>query len=537
MTTLRRRIGRFQGSSEVSNRSIAVNASIVAAAFVASKLLGMAREILIARQFGTGTNYGAYVAAFRIPDLLFLVVMSGAFGSAFIPVFGGYLGRGELDRAWRLASAVMTYTVLVLLAFGILAFIFAKPLIHYIVAPGYSPAETALSAHLTRLLLLSPLLLGVGAASQGMLQAFDSFALPALAPILYNLGIIFGAVVLAPHYGIYGLVYGVLIGATAHAGIQLIGLLFKGMHLRPRISRATEGLREVGRLMGPRIIGQMAYQINIVVMTRFASDLGASKVSALNYANQLFMLPHGVLAISLSTVIFPLMARQFELHQIDDLKRTLHRALGPLLFLTFPAGIGLLVFRLSIVQTIFQFGAFSSRSTDLVASALAYFSVGLIAFAVVEAVTRAYYAMHDTRTPVYAALVTIVANIILSALLSPVLGERGLALSISITTTIEMTILLVVLYRRLGGFGMQLFDSIFKTVLASGVMLFVALIFATPLEKATNPAHGRSIESLLAFVLTLGAVGATYLVTAWYIRSPDLHDGLARVQRQIARFR
>lgn len=527
----------FQSSAKISNRSIAVNATFVAAAFVVSKVLGMAREILIARQFGTGTNYGAYVAAFRIPDLLFLVVISGAFGSAFIPIFGGYLSRGDLDRAWKLASAVMTYTVLALLGVGILAFIFAKPLIHYVVAPGYSPAETALSAHLTRLLLLSPLLLGIGAASQGMLQSFDSFILPAMAPILYNLGIIFGAVVLAPHFGIRGLVYGVLIGASGHAGIQLLGLLRKGMHLHPRLDRATEGLREVARLMGPRIIGLMAYQINIVVMTRFASQLGSSRVSALNYANQLFMLPHGVLAISLSTVIFPLMARQYELHQVADLKHTLRRALGPLLFLTFPAGIGLFAFRLSIVQTLFQFGAFSAQSTDLVSSALAYFSLGLVAFAVVEAVTRAFYAMQDTRTPVYAALVTIVANIVFSALLAPVLGERGLALSIAITTTIEMTILLVVLYRRVGGFGVELFDSIFRSALASGVMLFVALIFAKPLEKATNPAHGRSFESLLAFVLTLGAVGATYFVTAWYVRSPDLREGLYRIRRQLERFR
>ena len=151
--------------------------------------------------------------------------------------------------------------------------------------------------------------------------------------------------------------------------------------------------------------------------------------------------------------------------------------------------------------------------------------------------TRAFYAMHDTRTPVYAALVTIVANIIFSALLAPVLGERGLALSISITTTIEMTILLVVLFRRVGGFGVELFDSIFRSALASGVMLFVALIFAKPLEKATNPAHGRSVESFLVFFLTLGAVAATYFITAWYVRSPDLREGLDRVRHQLARFR
>ncbi|MDI3341508.1 MAG: murein biosynthesis integral membrane protein MurJ [Sphaerobacter sp.] len=533
----RRRPRRIHLTPPAPSRSVAANAAIVAVAFVASRVLGLVREILIARQFGTSGAYDAYVAAFRIPDLLFLVVMSGAFGSAFIPVFAGFLTRDEHDRAWRLASAVLTYTVMTLLVAGLLVFLFAGPLMRTVVAPGLAEREQHLAVNVTRMLLLSPLLLGLGAAAQGMLQAQDAFTLPALAPILYNLGIIVGAVTLAPSLGVYGLAIGVILGATGHAGIQFAGLIRRGMRFTPTLSRHVHGLAEVARLMAPRLVGQAAFQVNFIVMTNFASRLGESKVSAINYAYQVFMLPHGVLALSLSTVIFPMMARQYELNRMSELKATLRSALGPLLFLTFPAAVGLFAFRTSIVQTLFQVGSFSAESTRLVSQALAYFAVGLVAFAVVEAVTRAFYAMHDTRTPVIAAVVTVAANIALSWYLAPRLGHGGLALSISITTMIEMLILLTVLYRRIGGLGWALLTSLGKTLVATAIMAVVAARFAGPLAELTAPSRGRSATSLAMFVITLGAVGITYLVAAYYVRSPELFETLARIRSRLRRGR
>jgi putative peptidoglycan lipid II flippase len=511
-------------------RSIAANVSIVALAFVISRVLGMLREILIARQFGTSPEYDAYVAAFRVPDLLFLVVMSGAFGSAFIPVFGGFVGRGDYERAWRLASTVLTYTVLILLVVAQAVFFFARPLIEQVIAPGLDAPQSELAVDLTRLLLLSPLLLGLGAAAKGMLEAQDLFTLPAIAPILYNVGIIAGAVVLAPQLGAYGLAYGVIVGAAAHATIQFIGLARGGMSYRPSLARDTEGLATVAKLMAPRIIGQAAFQVNIIVITNFASRLGESRVSAINYAYQLFMLPHGVLALSLSTVIFPLMARQFELGQLDSMKQTLSRALGPLVFLIFPASIGLIVFRTSIVQMILQFGSFTAESTELVATALGYFSVGLLAFAVVEAVTRAFYAMKDTRTPVIAAILTIAANIALSWYLSPILGHGGLALSISLTTTVEAIVLLGVLHYRVGGLGSPLLGSFARSAAAATVMALVGLWIAGPVAEATDPALGRSVGRVGLFGFSLLTAGATYLCAAYYLGSPELTSILARVR-------
>ncbi|MEX2425471.1 MAG: murein biosynthesis integral membrane protein MurJ, partial [Thermomicrobiaceae bacterium] len=508
--------------ARLTTRSVAMNAGIVAAAFVVSRLLGLVREVLIARQFGTSPEYDAYVAAFRIPDLLFLIIMSGAFGSAFIPVFGGFVSRAEFDRARQLASTVLTYTVIILLLISQIVFFLAGPIVGSLIAPGLDENGRELAVNLTRLLLLSPLLLGLGAAAKGMLEAQDAFTLPAIAPILYNVGIIFGAVALAPEYGTYGLAYGVVVGAAAHATIQFVDLGLRGWSFRPSFNLHTRGLGTVARLMAPRIIGQAAFQVNIIVMTNFASRIGESRVSALNYSFQLFMLPHGVLALSLSTVIFPLMARQFELGQLQEMKRTLTRALGPLLFLTFPSAIGLIAFRESIVQMILEFGSFSTESTNLVATGLAYFAVGLIAFALVEAITRAFYAMQDTRTPVIAAVLTVAANIGLSWVLAPILGHGGLALSISITTTVEAAVLIIVLYRRIGGLGSPLLLSVLRTGIAATIMAVVALIMGGPIAEATDPTDGRSIWSVGLFLFSMATAGATYICAAWYLRAPEL---------------
>ena len=285
--------------------SMVGNTAIVASAFVVSRLLGMVREMVIAARFGTTSDYDAYVAAFRIPDLLFLVVMSGAFGSAFIPIFGAMLSKGDPARAWRLASSILSWTLVALSGMALVVVLLAGPLMRQVVAPGLNDEQLRLATNLTRMLLLSPLLLGLGAAFKGMLEAQERFALSAYAPVFYNLAIIFGAVALVPFFGVYGLAWGVIIGASLHAALQAVGLWRGGMRLRLSLDRNVDGLRQVVALMTPRVLGQAAFQVNFIVMTNFASKIAASRVGALNYAYQLLMLPYGVLALSLSTVIFP----------------------------------------------------------------------------------------------------------------------------------------------------------------------------------------------------------------------------------------
>ncbi|MDP9382374.1 MAG: MATE family efflux transporter [Chloroflexota bacterium] len=340
---------------------------------------------------------------------------------------------------------------------------------------------------------------------------------------------------MTPLVGVYGLAAGVIIGAAGHVIIQFAALVRRGLRLRPTLSRQTEGLAEVARLMGPRIASQAVSQANLIVMTNFASRLGEGRLSALNYAQHLVMLPHGVLALSLSTVIFPLMARQYELRRLDELKQTLHRALGTLVFLSIPAAVGLFAFRVSIVQVAFQYGSFTPRSTALVAEAVGYFALGLLARAVVEPVTRAFYAMHDTRTPLSVSILTVVANIALSWWLAPRLGHGGLALSISITNTIRMFILLAILSRRTGGLGQGLVLSLLRMLPAVVNLALVSFWLAEPLRHMTDPTDGRTIWAYGLFTFSLASAGAAYLVAAFYLGVPECKQLLRTVQRRLVR--
>ena len=514
-------------------RSLTQSATIIGLAFVASRVLGLAREVILAREFGTSGEYDAYVSAFRVPDLLFLIVMAGSFGSAFIPVFAGFLGRGEHVRAWRLASVVLNLSALTMLGAALVAFVFAGPLVRWVVAPGLDAEYRAIATDTMRILLLSPIFLGLGIAAKGILEAQDRFTLPALAPVLYNLAIIGGALLLAPSFGVYGVAWGVAVGAVGHLLVQVPGLIRSGMRYRPVLDLRVDGLREVGRLLLPRLIGQAAFQVNFIVVNAFASQAGEGRVSALNYAWQLMMLPHGVLALSISTVIFPTMARLFDQGRIDELRATFAGAVRPLLFLTLPASIGLFLFRTPIVQTVLQFGEFDERSTRLATAPLAFLALGLAGYALAEVLTRAFYAMHDTRTPVIAGVGTIVLNVLLSAALVGPFGHAALAFSLSLTTGVEALVLLVVLERRLGGSLSAFADWFGRVATASAVMALVAFAMQVPLERATEPENGPRLVQIALLLYAVGVAAFAYIVSARLLAVPEVERMLGGLAARV----
>lgn len=512
-------------TTSATGRRVSSAVASVGVAFIIGRLLGLARDILIARQFGTGPTMDAYTAAFRIPDLIFSVVMSGAFGSAFVPIFAGFLAQGQTRKAWRLASNVLTLMIECYAVFAFLVYLFADPIVRYLVAPGFAPETQALTISLTRILLLSPMLLGLGAAAKSMLEAHDRFTLPAYAPVVYNAAGVLGALVLAPRYGIHGLAWGIVLGSAGHVLLQLPGLVGVRMRylLLPR--PVAEGVRQVGRLLGPRIIGQAAFQINFaLVLTTFASQLGPGAPSSLNYAFQLMQLPHGLLAISVSTVIFPLMSRLFVNRQFAELKMTFGDALRPLFFLTLPASVALMILAKPIAQIVYQRGDFGPGSTALVAEALPYFAAGLVSLALVETGARAFYAMQDTRTPLIASLLAIVVNLLLAYVLAQRFGTRGLAASMSLTTALEMAIMLFVLRRRIGPFDVAVWMAFIKSVLATIVMAGILLLIRDRLTLATDPlvSRGTAFGRIALFGLALFLGLYTYLVAAWYLRTREL---------------
>lgn len=520
--------------------SLVGSASVVALAFVLSRVLGLARDIILAYRFGTSDDLAAYVAAFRVPDLLFLVLISGAFGSAFIPVFAGFVSGGRQEDAWRLASVVLNISAIAMLLFGVLAFALAGPIVRYLVAPGFDAASQALTVDLMRLLLLSPVFLGLGIAAKGILEGHDRFTLPALAPVVYNLAIILGALFLAPTFGVEGVAIGVVVGAVGHALVQVPGLVAAGMRYRPSIDLRAPGLLEVGRLLGPRLIGQAAFQINIIAVYALASRVGEQEVAGLTFAWQILMLPHGVVALSISTVVFPTMARLFAQGDTAGLRATFGRALRPLLVLSLPAAVGLFFFRRSIVQTIFEVGAFDATSTALVVPALAWFAAGLLGYALAEILTRAFYAMHDTRTPVVAAVATIVLNLALGVALVGRYGHAALAFGLSLTTALEALVLLVILWRRLDGGGIVDPRWLARLLGATAAMALVAAFVAPRLAAATEPGVAPKLVQIAFFVFGLATTGATYLTVAHLLGVPEFAEVTSRLSGRVpgsSRFR
>lgn len=518
--------------------TMARNAIIVSVAFVLSRILGLAREVILANQFGTTRTMDAYVSAFRIPDLLFMVVMSGAFGAAFIPVFAGFIDRGDRERASRLGSAVLTWTGIGIFVLSGLTFLLARPLTDYVVAPGFDAETRDLTVELMRILLLSPIFLGFGIAAKGILEAQNQFTLPALSPLVYNAAIIIGAIFFAPAYGVHAVAWAVILGALGHFAIQLPGLLRSGFQFRPTLDRTVDGLGEVLRLLGPRVVGLAAFQLNFIAVNAFASTIDASNVSALNYAWQLLMLPHGVLAISISTVAFPSLAALYSRGDREGFGRLLDRTMRPLIFLSVPASIGLWLVRRPIVSVIFESGRFDAASTDLVSSALTWFAIGLVGYGVTEIVTRVFYAMRDTRTPVVTGVLTIILNLILCALFIQSLGHRGLALSLSVTTAAEAIIMMFFLRYRTGRvFSPGFFGWLVKVLLAGAAMAATILATVPRLNRVLDSDVHLAVH-LLYFAVCMGLYALTFAWAAWALRIPEFHSSLNKIiARMPARLR
>lgn len=514
-------------------RSLARSAIIVGLAFVLSRILGLVREMVLANQFGTTSAMDAYVSAFRIPDLLFLVVIAGSFGAAFIPIFGEFISKGDTERAWRLASAVLTWAGIVVLVLSALCFVLARPLM-LIVAPGFDAQTTDLTVELMRILLLSPIFLGTAIAFKGILEAQHEFTLPAVAPLIYNVAIIIGAVFLAPEHGIKAVAWAVIVGALGHMLIQLPGVIRSGLVFRPTLDRQVEGLSEVARLLGPRIVGLAAFQVNFIAINAFASTTSNERVSALNYAWQLLMLPHGVIALSISTVIFPTLAALYSHGNDAEFRATLDRTLRPLLFLSIPAGAGLFLVREQLVRLIYQSGSFDGRSTELVATPLAFFGLGLVGYALTEILTRVFYATRDTRTPVITGVLTVIANLILCAILIQTYDHAGLALALTVTTCAEALIMWLFLRQRTGGVVSAGFAQwVLKVVLATAGMAALILLTIGKVQDVQTDEGINLIVREAFFIYALGMYLLAFVVCAWLLRIPELEHMAARITSRL----
>ena len=493
---------------------IARAATLVMALFVVSRTLGLVREMVIGARFGASAELDAYLAAFRLPDLLFTLVAGGALASAFIPTFSERLAHGRLDDAWGLASKVGNLLFLSLVGLAILAGLLARPLVAHVIAPGFTPEQQALTVHLMRWMLVSTVIFGVSGLLMGILNSFHHFLLPALAPVLYNTSIILAAWLLAPHLGIYALVIGVVVGAALHLSIQVPGLIRFKARWHASLSLADAGVREVLRLMAPRVLGLAVVQINFIVNVFLASHLVEGSISALNYAWLIMLLPQGIFAQSIATAAFPTFSHQAALGERRAMQHTLGGLFSLLIFLTLPAAALLVLLREPLVALLLQRGAFDARATAMTAYALGFYALGLVGHALVEVSARSFYAMKDTKTPVIIGVAVMGLNVLLSLVLVKPLAHGGLALANALATTLEMAALLWMLRKKLGGWEeARVGASLARAVLATALM--AGLVYGL---KAQVPGLPLAWQAIVFGVLA----GGIYLLVAWVIRSPEL---------------
>jgi len=466
-------------ASNSDNKQIIKASGTIMFAFVIGQVFSFAYSILVAKQFGTSAEMDAFFAANKFPDILYQLVAGGALASAFIPTFTALLAKGDRSEGWKLASAVVNLITVILLVVGVVSAIFAPWIVRHVLAPGFTdPAKFQLTVNLMRIQLAAPVIFGVSGLVMGILNSHQSFLWPALAPALYSVGKIIGVLFLAPSMGTYGLALGVLAGALMHCLVQLPALF----RLPDRKYSFTFGLkvpevREVARLMAPRLLGVAFVQLNFLVNYNLASGLGDGPLAAINTAFTLMMILEIVIAQSIAIAAFPTFSAQVAKGKPEEMRSSLASLLRGLFFLSVPASLGIILLRVPIISMIYQRGEFNVHSTELVAWALLFYTIGLVGFSVVEIISRAFYALHDTKTPVFVGVVTMSINIGLSFLflsIFPRLGwmpHGGLALSMTLASYLEMAVLLFFMKRKLAGLeGDRILNGLMLSLLAGGLM-------------------------------------------------------------------
>lgn len=452
-------------TEQSGSRQIARAAGVIMVAMVLGQIFGLLAKSLLANAFGTAAESEAFFAANRFSEILFNLVAGGALASAFVPTFTGLLAREDRGGAWKLASSVANWVTLVLTALALAAALLAPQVVRYILAPGWSvadPQKEALAIQLLRIQLPSAVIFGVSGLVMGILNANQVFVYSALAPAMYQVGWIFGLIVLVPSLGVFGLAWGVVIGALLHLGLQVPALLrLRGMRYQPTLAANYPPLREVIRLIGPRLLSVAVVQLNFLVNTRLASDpkMPEGSLTGITLGFTLMLMPLAAIAQSIATAAFPTLSAQAVRGHLNEFRSTLGATLRSMLLLSIPASLGLVLLRVPLVRIIYEHGEFTARSTELVAWALLWYGIGLVGHSVLEVVTRAFFALKDTRTPTIVTTLAMGLNLALSLLLSALfssigwLPHGGLALANSLATFLEVSVLLVLLRRKAGGLG------------------------------------------------------------------------------------
>ena len=519
-------------SNALDNREIFEKALIVLVGFVASGLLGLVRIAVVGAQFGTGAAYDAFAAAQQLPESVFVLVAGGALGSSFIPIYAKYRAIDQ-EQASRLASAVMTLSAAGAGLLGLLVYVFAPQLVSLVLYRERALDQQQLMTEMVRLMMFTPFIFSISGLLMGLLQSHAVFWLPAIAISMNNIGIIIGALfispLLPPHPGvgqvgdlnIMGLAYGAVLSAILHLLVQLPGVIKLPARLRPLLSLRVPGVTDVLRLMGPRVFGLAVVQINFHVNIILANTMVEGSVGVIRWSFMLTFFVLGMIAQSHGSAVFPTLAALRAEGDYDGFKDRLSRAMRNVLYLSFPASALLIVLGEPMVS-ILQRGEWTSESTQAVAWALSFYAIGISGFALLEVLSRAFYAMEDTRTPVIAGTLAMLSNIVLNLIFIRVIGDpeslargafAGLALANALTTIVEALALWWLMRRRLDRHGSERGIHDREVIVSAGGSLLLSLLMAAALWLLTlaMPSGGGTLALVGCVLAALIFFGGGYL--------------------------
>jgi len=521
--------------------SITMAAALVGVSSLLSRFLGVFRDRILAGQFGAGESLDIYYSAFRIPDLVYNLLILGALSAGFIPIFTGlikdfksYKSTGLFkylnSEAWDLANNLLNILMLALIGLSVLGIIFAPNLIA-LISPGFSPEAKETTAALTRIMFLSPLFLGISGILGVVLQSFKNFLVYSLAPILYNVGIIVGALWLFPLMGIPGLAWGVVLGAFLHMVIQIPIVYNLGWRYRLAINFRNKNLIKIAQMMIPRTLSLAISQINLVIITIIASELVSGSLSVFNFANNLQSFPVGIFGISFAVAAFPALSAAAH----DNKKMISHfsSATRQILFFIIPATVLLITLRAQIIRIILGTGSFDWEDTILTMDTLGFFALSLFAQAIIPLQTRLFYARQDSRTPFVIGIFVVITNIFLSLWLAGRLGVAGLALAFSMSSILNFVLLWVWLHVKIGNMDQT-------KILVSTAKFSAAGIAAGFVVQMMKNIVWPYIDMTTFFgVLAQGTAAAlfgiiTYLLVCALLKSEEFYDFLSLIKRKLS---
>lgn len=508
-------------------RSISMAALLISLSYLTSRLLGLVRDRLLASNFGLSAQTDAYSAAFRIPDLLFTLLVSGAFAVSFIPVFVGYIERKKIDEAWEVASIVLNLIIILTIILGLATFIWTEPLVR-IIAPGFDPERFHLTVNLTRIMLVTPLLFGISSVLGAIQQSFQRFILFALASVFYNVGIIIGIVFFEQFFQapIYGVAYGVVAGTALQAIMQFIGIIGLGFRYHLSVKLWHPAVMRIFKLMVPRSLDLGLEQINTIVVTAIGSQLAAGSLTSYYYANNLKNVPLGLFGGAISTAVFPSLIRAAKSKNKSRLPSQIVQTIRFVLFFVLPSAAIAIIMRGYIVRLLLGFG------DQTTADVLGWLAAVIVSQSVFFIVARIFYALEDTKTPLYTSLATFGFNIILCYILSAEYGVLGLAMSLSTVTTLELIILLLLLRRKIGSFGLRnIIQGGVRMVMASIAMAGVMYILITNYFPLFRDERGWRVLGPKFLIVSLVGLGA-YLLVCWLLRLDEIRTVVRYTQRR-----